>query len=504
MKRIKSLCIALVLALLVTYVPVSAAVQDDTMIKMQQKDTSQVELALYPNGDMIKNHSTTFRIQMRITEAESGSIGEIHFAFSEEIQNRCKIREYFYENGILDIYFSSAGTVFEQAQDVVIGTISGTPSGEMFRASIAPESIMFVDQSHQMKQVDEGVLQGISYQWAVGEKVPDPDNPNPDNPNPDNPNPDNPNPDNPNPDNPNPDNPNPDNPNPDNPNPDNPNPDNPNPDNPNPDNPNPDNPDPDDPNPDKPNPDENPEYPDGVCTASTYEELEKGLADSGVTSLIYKSKDGNGLTKEQQKTLFKSLKGTERTLTIIAEEKGQLLYSWKFTGTGITNIDTFIDFGIANSKENKDARSLMAKGAENLYLEFAHEGELPGLAEIELYAGDSFQDGQNLYLYYYNTKKNGVEPIQKSIKVVDGYVTIQIEHCSTYILTTKLVRKDEQFPAVTVNKTDGTKKTPVKPTTKTTAKTAKTGDDTPVEGLLLLAGISAAAMILIGKSRKKI
>ena len=479
MKRIKSLCIALVLALLVTYVPVSAAVQDDTMIKMQQKDTSQVELALYPNGDMIKNHSTTFRIQMRITEAESGSIGEIHFAFSEEIQNRCKIREYFYENGILDIYFSSAGTVFEQAQDVVIGTISGTPSGEMFRASIAPESIMFVDQSHQMKQVDEGVLQGISYQWAVGEKVPDPDNPNPDNPNPDNPNPDNPNPDNPNPD-------------------------NPNPDNPNPDNPNPDNPDPDDPNPDKPNPDENPEYPDGVCTASTYEELEKGLADSGVTSLIYKSKDGNGLTKEQQKALFKSLKGTERTLTIIAEEKGQLLYSWKFTGTGITNIDTFIDFGIAKSKENKDARSLMAKGAENLYLEFAHEGELPGLAEIELYAGDSFQDGQNLYLYYYNTKKNGVEPIQKSIKVVDGYVTIQIEHCSTYILTTKLVRKDEQFPAVTVNKTDGTKKTPVKPTTKTTAKTAKTGDNTPVEGLLLLAGITAAAMILIGKSRKKI
>lgn len=83
-------------------------------------------------------------------------------------------------------------------------------------------------------------------------------------------------------------------------------------------------------------------------------------------------------------------------------------------------------------------------------------------------------------------------------------MTIQIEHCSTYILTTKLVRKDEQFPAVTVNKTDSTKKTPVKPTTKTTAKTAKTGDNTPVEGLLLLAGISAAAMILFGKSRKKI
>ena len=34
----------LILALFVTYIPVRAAEQDDTMIKMQQKDTSQVEL----------------------------------------------------------------------------------------------------------------------------------------------------------------------------------------------------------------------------------------------------------------------------------------------------------------------------------------------------------------------------------------------------------------------------------------------------------------------------
>ena len=55
MKRMKSLCMVLILALFVTYIPVRAAEQDDTMIKMQQKDTSQVELALYPNADMIKN-----------------------------------------------------------------------------------------------------------------------------------------------------------------------------------------------------------------------------------------------------------------------------------------------------------------------------------------------------------------------------------------------------------------------------------------------------------------
>ena len=54
MKRIKSLCIVLVLALFAAYMPVQAAKQDDTMIKMQQKDAGQVELALYPNGDMIK------------------------------------------------------------------------------------------------------------------------------------------------------------------------------------------------------------------------------------------------------------------------------------------------------------------------------------------------------------------------------------------------------------------------------------------------------------------
>ena len=176
MKRIKSLCIVLVLALFAAYMPVQAAKQDDTMIKMQQKDAGQVELALYPNGDMIKNHATTYRIQMKITEIESGSIGDITFTFSEEIQNKCRIREYIYENGVLDIYFSSPDTVFDQARDVSVGTISGTPKSEMFQASIVPKSVVFVDQSHQMNTVDEGVLQGISYDWAVGEKVPDPDN----------------------------------------------------------------------------------------------------------------------------------------------------------------------------------------------------------------------------------------------------------------------------------------------------------------------------------------
>ena len=137
----------------------------------------------------------------------------------------------------------------------------------------------------------------------------------------------------------------------------------------------------------------------------------------------------------------------------------------------------------------------MAKGSENLYLEFAHEGELPGLAEIEIYAGSSFKDGQNLYLYYYNTEKNAMEPVQKNIKVVNGYVTVQIKHCSTYVLTTKQIRKSEQFPAVIVDKTDNTKKT--------AAKTAKTGDSSPVEAMILLAGLSAAVMIISRRSRKK-
>ena len=222
-----------------------------------------------------------------------------------------------------------------------------------------------------------------------------------------------------------------------------------------------------------------------------------------MTSLIFKSKDGNGLTEEQQKALFKSLKGTERTLTIMAEDNGVLQYSWKFTGTGITNADAAMDFGIVQKKENKDAGTLLAKDSENLYLEFDYEGELPGLAEVEIYAGSSFKDGQNLYLYYYNANKKAAEPVQKNIKVVNGYVTIQIEHCSTYVLTTKQVRKNEQFPAVSVNKPDDKKKAPVRPDAKTAAKTAKTGDDTPVEGLILLAGLSAVAMVFMWRSRRR-
>ena len=108
----------------------------------------------------------------------------------------------------------------------------------------------------------------------------------------------------------------------------------------------------------------------------------------------------------------------------------------------------------------------------------------------------------NLYLYYYNANKEAAE-LYKISKVVNGYVTIQIEHCSTYVLTTKQVRKNEQFPAVSVNKSDDKKKAPVRPDAKTAAKTAKTGDDTPVEGLILLAGLSAVAMVFMWRSRRR-
>ena len=48
------------------------------------------------------------------------------------------------------------------------------------------------------------------------------------------------------------------------------------------------------------------------------------------------------------------------------------------------------------------------------------------------------------------------------------------------------------------------KKAPVKPAAKTAAKTAKTGDDTPVEGLILLAGLQQQLCFSCGEAEEGI
>ena len=134
----------------------------------------------------------------------------------------------------------------------------------------------------------------------------------------------------------------------------------------------------------------------------------------------------------------------------------------------------------------------MEKEAEKLLMDFSHNGSLPGRAEIKVYVGNHFSDGQKLYLYYYNPDKKEIEPVQKNIVVVDGYATFELSHCSSYVLTDKEVKKAGEFPVPGEQNNSGNSG---KNGYSQKAGTL-TGDSSPLTALLILIIVATVAIVL--------
>ena len=78
-------------------------------------------------------------------------------------------------------------------------------------------------------------------------------------------------------------------------------------------------------------------------------------------------------------------------------------------------------------------------GPYKLIVTFDHHGALPSNATVRVNVSDKFSDGEELYLYYYNEETTDIEYIEHHLKVEDGYVEFNIEHCSNYFLTAAVV-----------------------------------------------------------------
>ena len=88
-------------------------------------------------------------------------------------------------------------------------------------------------------------------------------------------------------------------------------------------------------------------------------------------------------------------------------------------------------------------------------ISFEHEGDIGGTAKVSLYVGDKFEPGSILTLYYYNPDKDVLEnpdwgsydeyvdTTHDTYDVLvddEGYITIELTHCSEYVLTMKDVK----------------------------------------------------------------
>ena len=187
--------------------------------------------------------------------------------------------------------------------------------------------------------------------------------------------------------------------------------------------------------------------------------------------------------------LFSAVKANNKDITVgVVNSQDYLLYSWTFKAATLNNTDKNVDLTLNVSDTKNDDIVALTGVDELVYLNFAYHGELPGTATLHTYVGKWFQNGD---VYYYNEELNRVEVVgdNEGLKVVDGYVDFDINHCSTYFLSGHTA---DEVKAVN-------------PATGELAGTPiKTGDHANVMlyVLLSLAAVSAMGLVVVfGKKR---
>jgi len=131
-------------------------------------------------------------------------------------------------------------------------------------------------------------------------------------------------------------------------------------------------------------------------------------------------------------------------LTALKEKQGVLAvdfgsYSCTIDGAGLGQIPedlTGIDLGLTMEKD--DALSTAAGGSDIYQLHFKHSGALPGCFTFKFKA-DQNSLGDVVYLYYYYDASGVVEAKQMCMVDEEGYITVNIYHCSSYFVSAALI-----------------------------------------------------------------
>ena len=134
------------------------------------------------------------------------------------------------------------------------------------------------------------------------------------------------------------------------------------------------------------------------------------------------------------------------TIRIKDVDTQQLKYSWTFKGADLAKSTTpMTDVNIAMSVRlttEVPKVNVLTPTNTGLVLSFDHSGVLPSVASVKFSALEKgFKPGQTLYFYYYNPTTRQIDPLGSKHTVdADGNVTVQIYHCSDYVLLPNAAR----------------------------------------------------------------
>ena len=145
-------------------------------------------------------------------------------------------------------------------------------------------------------------------------------------------------------------------------------------------------------------------------------------------------------------TRIMKVEGEKYISYIVEDYERDLTYTWQFEKTAEfyknvnENLEIDINLRLSLDAFNDVTSDINSRVDQNkLIVTFDHHGALPSNATVRVNVSDKFSDGEELYLYYYNEETNDIEYIEHHLKVEDGYVEFNIDHCSNYFLTAAVV-----------------------------------------------------------------
>lgn len=160
---------------------------------------------------------------------------------------------------------------------------------------------------------------------------------------------------------------------------------------------------------------------------------------------------------EVDKSIFEAIKGLDKTVSF-TQEDGTV---WSFNGADIKdeNLEGIgnIKISVKNVAEEENQDTINNIDAKAKVIHFDYHGVLPGKASVKVKV-DNPQDvmGKDLTFYYFNPETQKPEKIQGPLSVDnDGFVIVEIEHCSDYFLSEYDNLADTPEPInLTVNKSE--------------------------------------------------
>lgn len=131
----------------------------------------------------------------------------------------------------------------------------------------------------------------------------------------------------------------------------------------------------------------------------------------------------------------------DKVLFIEDDNNGKFRYSWTFDKDEYKKNEFDFNLEIKFKSDKENEINDITGNVKKEFISFGYHGDLPSSATVKVPVNKNFKEGDMLKLYYYNDQAKKVELIDSRVRVINGYVTIEIEHCSDYFLTLSIIKE---------------------------------------------------------------